>query len=247
MIANKNRVFRFTSSNIWKLTTSGKGEFGFGAPALTYIEEVRAQRCLGRGIDLGATSQALTWGKVAEYYCHRFELGLEYELCSTETLVHSKYPFWSGSQDVRTKSKTGEIKCFQPKNFYTLSRALMQLNEGIMTLEQFKKDEKEVYWQVVSNAILNGHTTAEIMIYTPSEEQLFIIRQELEDTNIGEKLGLNPWNWRFISESPIEELPYIPEGIEWPNFVKHTFEVPIDDVVFLTKCVLNAEKLLSNE
>lgn len=247
MIAHKNRVFRFTSSNISKLTSTGKGALGFGAPAITYIEEIRAQRCLGRGIDTGAVSQALTWGKVMEYYCHKFELGIEYELCSHDSIIHPKYIFWSGTPDVKTSKKTGEIKCFYPKAFYLLSKLLMELNEGISSLEKAKTDEKEIYYQVVSNAIINQHSTAEIIAYTPTEEQLFIIRKELEETNIAEQLGLNPWNVRFIVESPIEQLPYIPNGIKWPNFVKHTFEVPTDDIVFLTKCVLNAEKLLSNE
>ena len=75
MIANVNRIGRFTSSQIWKLMTDGRSENGLGAPAITYIEEKRAERCLGRSIDLGAHSQALTWGKVMEVVGFEQEMG----------------------------------------------------------------------------------------------------------------------------------------------------------------------------
>ena len=116
MIANKLRIGRFTSSNIWKLMTDGRGENGFGAPAITYIEEKRAERCLGRSIDLGAHSQALTWGKVMEVIGFEQEMGIEYSLCSQETIQHPKYPFWSGSPDAKTSTKAVEMKCFYQQN-----------------------------------------------------------------------------------------------------------------------------------
>ena len=43
MVNNLERIGRFTSSNIWKLTTQNAKKDGFGAPALTYIEEKRAE------------------------------------------------------------------------------------------------------------------------------------------------------------------------------------------------------------
>lgn len=240
MINSQNRIGRFTSSNIWKLTTQGRGELGFGAPAITYINEKKAERCLGRSIDTGAYSQPLIWGKIMEHFCFKFHLGLEYNLCSKETIVHPKYKFWSGSPDVETKIITSEIKCYYPKAYFELSEALQ-----IGKLQTIKTDFKEEFWQVTSNAILQNKTEAEIISYTPTEQQLIQIRQEIEETNVLEKLGIEPWQARFIIEKPLYELPYIPDGIEWPNFVSFKFDVSTDDVVLLTKCVLNAEKLLT--
>ena len=241
MIANKNRIGRFTSSNIWKLTTEGRGELGFGAPAITYIEEKRAERCLGRSIDLGAHSQALTWGKVMEFIGFEEEMGIDYSLCSQETLLHPKYNFWSGSPDAKTKVKAVEMKCFYPKAFYELSRDLM-----LEDLCLIKKNHKELYWQVVSNAIILGFNKAEIIAFTPTEKQLIYVREKLSDTDFAlEKLGMMDWQVRWIYEKEIYELPYIPVNIQWPNCVKFEFEVPSEDVIFLTKCVLKAEKLLS--
>jgi len=247
MVEVKERIGRFTSSQIWKLTTSDRSGKGFGSPALTYIEEKRAERSLGRSIDLGAVSQSLTWGKIMEYYCNKFHLDISYTLCSNVTDVHPKYKFWSGSKDATKTDTAVEIKCFEPKNFYQLSMALLKLDAGKITLDNFKKDFKEVYWQVISNAIILNKPFCEIIIYTPTEEQLIQIRQEIEETNVLEKLGIEPWQGRFIIEKDVYNLPYIPNGIEYPNFVKYRFQPIAEDVIFLNQRVLMAEKLLSNE
>ena len=245
MINTLERIGRFTSSNIWKLTTQNTKKDGFGAPALTYIEEKIAERCLGRSIDLGAVTQSLTWGKIAEHYCSAFHL-LGYQLVSKTTFVHPKYKFWSGSPDAETTQKVAEIKCFEPKKYFELSSALIQLNEKEITIEDFKKDFKEIYWQVVSNSIILNKPICEIIAYTPTEKQLLQIREEIEETNILEKLGIEPWQGRFVTEKKLYELPYIPEGIEYPNFVKFEFQPSAEDIIFLTGCVLKAEKLLTN-
>jgi hypothetical protein len=39
-------------------------------------------------------------------------------------------------------------------------------------------------------------------------------------------------------------LPYIPDGIEYPNLVKWEFEIPEEDKELLTKRVIEAEELL---
>jgi hypothetical protein len=244
--ANPERVGRLTSSEIYRLCSNGRKKDEPGAPFYSYIEEKRAERSLGRSIDLGAVTNSLTWGKVMEFYCNKFHLDISYTLCSNVTDVHPKFKFWSGSKDA-TKSDTAvEIKCFEPKKFYELSMAIMQVNENVIDLEVFKKEFKEVYWQVVSNAIILNKPFCEIIVYTPTEIQLMQIREEIESTNVLEKLGIEPWQGRFIIEKEIYHLPFIPEGIEYPNFVKLRFEVSTEDIIFLTKCVTDAEKLLTN-
>lgn len=246
MVEVLERIGRFTSSQIWKLTTKDRTGKSFGAPALTYIEEKRAERSLGRSIDLGKSSQATIWGQVMEHYCNKYHLGIEYTFGSKQTDVHPKYKFWSGSKDYVKNDTAGDIKCFEPKRYYELSMQLLKLNEGLITLEQFKKDEKEVYWQVVSNCIILGKPKGEIITYMPTEKQLLEIRKDIEETGIIEKLGFNEWQTRFIVENELHHLSYIPDGIEYPNFVKFQFEVPAEDIIFLTKCVVDAEKLLVN-
>jgi hypothetical protein len=155
-----------------------------------------------------------------------------------------------GSKDAVTETKVSEIKFYKLKKFYKLSLNLLKLKEGLITLEQFKNDTKnkmnEIYWQVVSNAIINSKPIAEIIAFTPTESQLLQIREELEETNVLEKLGIDPWKARFIVEKNLSELSYLPDGIDYPNFVSYSFEIPAEDIIFLTKCVINAEKLLTD-
>ena len=246
MVEKKERVGRFTSSQIWKLTTLNTKKDGFGAPAINYIEEKRAERSLGRSIDLGKQSQATIWGKVMEHYCNKFHLGLSYTFASKETDVHPKYKFWSGSKDFMTDVIAGDIKSNEPKRHYELTINLYKVKHGIITLDEFKKLEKEVYWQVVSNCIILGKPKGEIIAYTPTYAQLELIRKEIEETNVLEKLEINPWQARFIIENEFHNLPYIPEWSEFPNFTSFIFEVPTEDIIFLTKKVIEANELLEN-
>lgn len=227
-----------------------------GTPAVVeaYLKEKRAERDLCRSIDLGAYSQEMTWGKIIEAYFFLqekyFPTGSGYSLCSKQTAVHQKYPYWVGSCDVEGKNDAGEIKCFYPKNYYVLASALKKLNEGKMSLEEFKKDHKEVFWQVMSNAVILGKTHATIFAYIPTKEELEDCILMLEETNFGEKIGLDPWMFRFMIEAKendkLYKLPYIdPEKTDFPNMVKHTFELPVDDVILITKKVVEAYKLLN--
>ena len=249
------RIGRFTSSQIWKLTTKDRKGIDFGAPALTYIEEKRAERTLGRSIDLGKGSSSTVWGQLMEYYCHKYELGLEYTLCSKTTLVHQKYKFWSGSPDFTKINTTGDIKCFEPKRFYVFSMNLMKLENGLISLDEFKKEEKEIYWQVVSNCILTGNSKGEFIVYTPTEKQLLEIIEDWEVDNyvsglnktLSEHLGLEFQYVHYLLRKPMYELPFIPEKIEFPNCTKVEIEIPTDDIISLTKCVISAEKILTDE
>lgn len=252
MVETVERIGRFTSSQIWKLTTLAKNGVDFGAPALTYIEEKRAERSLGRSIDLGKGSEATMWGNVMEYYCHKFELGLEYSLVSKKTKVHPKFNFWSGSPDFRKPKTTGDIKSNEPKRHYELTKNIINVKEGLITLNEFKKLEKEVYWQVVSNCILDANPIGEIIPFTPTEEQLEFIREEWEVDNyvsglnktLSEHLEVDFQRFHYLINKQNHNLPYIPSWSEFPNCEKFEFEVPIDDIIFLTKSVCNAEKLL---
>lgn len=241
MLDNTLRYGRFTSSNIWKLTTQTAKKDGFGAPALTYINEKRAERTLGRGIDTGFYNQATAWGKVMEVVAYESDdFGTEYTFCSDVTVKHPTIDCWAGSPDAKTKKFAAEMKSYYPMNFFNFSKDLF-----IGDLETVKKNHKEEYWQVVSNAIILGLKQAELIAFMPTEKQLIEVRRQIEQTNfIEEKLQDEPWKYRFISEKPLVELPYVPEGIEYPNCVKFRFDIPVEDQIFLTKCVLDAEKLL---
>jgi hypothetical protein len=248
MIENILRMGRFTSSKVFVLFSTGKGEGGFGAGAITYINQRRAERTLGRSIDTGAYAQVMAWGKICEaYLCWKKGLlGIEYSLVSQETCVHPKYNFWSGSPDVITTKKVGEIKSYYPEKFYNYSKVLYSENLALL-----KKDFSQEYWQIVSNCAILGKRTGEAIAFTPTEDQLIDLRKEIEDNDfLGKVMNIpvhEQWQYRFVYEKPLSQLPYIPRGNPYPNLVKFEFEIPVQDIIDLTAIIIKAEELLNLE
>jgi len=239
-----NRVARITSSKISVLTITGKGEYGFGAGAITYLDDKKKELEYGRGISLPVYKQDMVWGKAWEVWVH-WQLGPEYKLIIDQTTIHPKYPFWAGSEDFQVEIQGGcisELKCYQMSNHYDYVKCLEQKN-----IELFKKEFKTEYWQIVSNSCIHNTKYGEAMAFLPKEENLIEMRELIENTDYIEKhIKDDPWKYRFIFEKDLYDLSFIPKHSDFPSLVKFRFEVPIEDKVFLTKQVINAEKYLTN-
>jgi hypothetical protein len=215
----------------------------FAAPALTYIDEKaiehRLQSCLDAN---GAYSQAMAWGKLMETIVFN-TVGLEYQIVSKETSIHPKHKFWSGSADmIVPKIKCVEIKCYQYKKFAKFTDVLLAKD-----FVKLKTDFLKEYWQVVSNSIIHGYDRAELISYMPYKSELVKIRELIEESNLLEANGFNPWEFRFIVEKPLEELAYLPDDGYYTNLTKFEFEIPKADIKFLNDRVVLASKLLKQE
>ena len=238
-----NRVARLTSSKISLLMVSGRGELGFGAGAITYINDKKKEFEFGRGLSLPVYKQDMIWGKLWEVWVH-WQLGSEYELIIDKTTVHPKYPFWSGSQDFNVKIDGGcisELKCYQLSNHYDYVKCLEQNNT-----ELFKKDFPAEYWQIVSNSCINNTKYGEAIAFMPTEENLIEMRKLIEETDYVEKhLKDDPWKYRFVFEKDLWDLGFIPEHSDFPSMVKFRFEVPMADKIALIERVIKASVLLN--
>lgn len=238
-----NRVARFTSSKISVLTVLGKGEFGFGAGAITYINQKVKELRLGRGLTLPIYKQDMIWGHLWEVWVH-WQLPLEYKLIIDKTTIHPKYPFWSGSQDYDVEIEGGcisELKCYQMDKHYDYALCLQKQD-----IELFKEKFKEEYWQIISNSCIHDTKYGEAIAFMPTEENLIEMRQLVEETDYIEKhLKDDAWKYRFVYEKDLYDLPFIPSHSDFPSMVKFRFEVPIEDKIFLTKQTINADKLFN--
>ncbi len=237
---SKYRVGNFTSSEIYKLMTLNKAKNGFGAPALTYIEETNLKRMLGRSLNTDMNSRPTSWGNLLEPRV--FDLiGLEYTYSSQTTDMHPTIPYWAGSKD---GTKEGEqravidIKC--PYTINSFCQLVMPLYEGLTSIEamlairESSDDGDKYYWQLVSNAILNGCDFAELIIYMPYQSELLAI-MEMGKGNPDVK-----W-MEWISEG---EIPYILDGGKFKNLNVIRFEIPQADKDLLTENVLKAGEQL---
>jgi len=98
------------------------------------------------------------------------------------------------------------------------------------------------YWQLVSNAIINGVDYVEAITFMPKEDDMPEIRQIAENYD-----GPDQWKYRFIYESPISDLSVLPQSSGYESVNKFEFLVPEEDKIFLTERVEKAILLLEFE
>ncbi len=241
---NGKRMAHFTSSKASKLLKTGKGMYGFGAPAITYIEEKKIEKRIGSCLDVGAYSQSIAWGSIMEIILFEAHLGFEYKHACKDTFLHpdpeiGKY--WSGSTDfIVARTMISEAKCYERKKFAQYTDCLLKGD-----LQAFRKDFAEEYWQIISNCIIHQVDIGEAITYMPYKSELEKIRELIEDTNILERNDLDPWKFRFITEKPINDLHWIADDGYYKNVNKFTFEVPEHDKNLLTERMEKANLLLN--
>lgn len=220
-----DRAGTFSSSSAWKLTTNDKTGKGFGKPALTYIEEVQMEIELGRaltGADTGG--KETTWGNLVEKRVFDL-LPMDYLLESRTRFVHPTIKQWTGAPDLLTDIIVGDVKSpYTLKSFCNLVR-VMEIGKGAL-----EDEYPEYFWQLVSNSILTGRNTAELIVYVPYKSELSAIRELAIEQDI------------WIDKD--ENLPYLIEGKKYKNINKLQFQVTKADQDLLTIKVQEAVKLL---
>lgn len=241
VIENLQRVGRFTSSQKYKLMTNGNQKHGVGKPFITFVNEKRMERKLGRSLDLGKGNSSTAWGGLIELFLfqeHReFKENFEYSLQSKTTFVHPKHEYWAGSPDLivsgeNTADRVAEVKCYEPKKFCQYADVLM-----LKDVEVFKKEFPQEYWQIVSNACILGLNYGEAILYMPYRKDLNAIREWIETTELADEMH----RFRYISELDDHRLPYVPENSKYKDLVRFEFEVPEADKEALTDRVKLAE------
>jgi hypothetical protein len=248
MINNKLRVGNFTSSEIVALTKKDRSGKGWGAPALTYIEETNMERRLGRSLTDEVNARPLIWGKLLE--SRVFELlGLEYMLTSQDTSRHPSINYWEGSADGKKmdEGKTVmDIKC--PMTLKSFCQLVQPLYDGLTGMDAMNairenhKDGEKYYWQLVSNSCIEDTKYAELIVYMPYQSELADIRHMVQNVS-GDQMGKHYW----IAMSNEDELPFLLEDGFYRNLNVIRFEVPVADKKLLTDLVKKGGEMLINE
>lgn len=236
-VNNMARVGNFTSSEIAALMSNGKQVHGFGVPAMNYIKEKNFERKLGRAISADSNARPLSWGKLLEKRVFDL-LGLEYILCSHETIVHPYINFWSGSPDAKKDPGTVcDVKCpVTLKSFCILSEC--------STIEEVRQNHdkgEEYFWQLVSNAVLTGSNKAELIVYMPHKKELQEVREMCYSVPQDEA-----YKYYWIANANDEELSYLPDECFYKNMHVIAFDVTEEDKKALRDRVTLAGQLLDN-
>lgn len=233
---NPTRSGRFTSSQISALLSVGKDKVSFGKPALTYIEEKKMERRLGRSLTTEQHAHSTSWGHLIEKYCFAEVLGIEYKMVSKETIIHPDYgDIWAGSPDCIKHGETEDIcdikSPFTLKSFCTFADC-----KDINEVREKHPQGEDYYWQLVSNCCITGAKFAELIVFCPYYSQLEKIKQLA--------FNMDEPRFKWVVNADDRYLPYIPDGSYYKNLYIFRFEVPQADKDLLTAKVIEAAKLL---
>ena len=246
IILSEKRVGNFTSSEIFSLLKVAQAGFSFGAPAITYIEEKCMERRLGRSIDSEESARNLSWGSLAEVYVSQNPdlLSLEYRINLSDTSVHPEIDFWVGSEDAITDDAACDIKSPRTlKSFCQLVDCVYVHNlSGMEAMNHIRKNHKDgdkYYWQIVSNAIIHGKAFGELIVFVPYQSQLQELRELANNWD-----GADQFKYMWVYNASDAELPYLKDGGLYGNITIIRFEIPKEDIEFLTMKVKAAGTLL---
>lgn len=239
---NDIRAGRFTSSEVYRLMSNGKNKGSFGVPALTYIQEKNMERRLGRPLDTQTNSREISWGSLLEGYVFD-KLGLEYRLCSKETIVHPKIDFWCGSPDAEKDDTIADVKCpFTLKAFCELVDPMSHREGPLAAVNVIREEHKsgdKYYFQILSNAILKGKTHGELIVFMPFKSELEAIREYARNYN-----GDDQYRYRWIDTAMDDELPFLPDGCKYNSLNILRWELDNADKKALIIRVVEAGKEL---
>lgn len=253
MTQNKPRIGNPTSSGIVALMSNGVKAGSLGKPFHTYIKKKNWERKLGRSIEKEANPKILTWGSLCEIKVNNDILGIEYKLCSSDTLIHPEIDCWAGSPDGLKFDEGGtviDIKC--PYTLESFCEAvdcieMVEVNgvwqvagsKSVFNLRKNHDDGEKYYWQLVSNACITKSRFAELVIYMPFQFELESIRTLASNYD-----GPDQAKYAWVAFASDSELPHLNNGGFYSNKYIIRFEVPQADKDALTARVIEASKLL---
>lgn len=237
MLNQNLRTGRFTSSQIWRLMTKGRG----GKPskiASTYINDVRTEKLLGRPLNANQSSRPTSWGKALEPRVAGMIDNLIWKYQSDETIIHSEIDEWCGTPDLVSVEAVGDIKCpYTLKGFAELAGIC-----NLKSLGDLKEQYPEYYWQLVSNAVLTGKHKADLFVYCPYHSELEEIAAGISQIDDYDLQTESQW----IAFSSDEKLPWIPDNGHFQNLNHFQFEIDKEDEQQLIDTVKFAVKKLKD-
>lgn len=193
----------------------------------TYVKEKQRERKLGIELSLDANARPLAWGNAMESYVFNTFLDTSYTLESKNTDLHPS-GIWCGTKDVKKKDLVGDIKCpFTRVSFCDLVEII-----DLGSIEVFRKDEPDYYWQLVSNAILCKVNFAELIVWYPYASEMTAILEHISNIDDFElQKGVDWINY----DHDRKQTPYMPDSSKYKNINRFVFEVPKEDKEMLEK------------
>jgi len=227
---HQDRYDKITSSECYKLFESAKVR-------ATYLEEKRFAKKMKAPMSQESNARPLVWGKFLEGYA--FELLIDYELTSRDTIVHPEIDKWSGTPDGVCKDIVFDIKCpYTRKSFCKLAEIISEVTTLDIKVAKLKKEYPEYYWQLISNTVLTNKPKCELIVYLPKQRELEAIREKANQNGDIELETKIFW----IVNSLDDDLPHQPNESEYQSMYRLEFEAPESDKEQLKQEILKSIK-----
>lgn len=183
------RLGKFTGSQVGRLMKRGKGGEYFAKDAMSYINEVVAERMLNPSVvyvdelfeeylfQATATSKAMTWGNGQEMNARGLYASLRKCKVTSCGAVEVEGTWFASSPDGVLLDEDGviEIKC--PTN--TTHTVYMR---NVHDAESLKAIKPEYYWQCMAHMAVTGASWCDWMSYCPfSKKPLHVVRIVRDD------------------------------------------------------------------
>lgn len=170
----RDRLGRFTGSQVGRLMKSGKGDEFFSADGMKYIAEVAAERCLNPMViyndeefskyilQTTATSKTLAWGLEQEMYARElYSSCFNHKVKSCGSFEYRKWWFFASSPDgIVDDNGVIEIKCPTP-------RVHMDYLINVQDAKSLKDYNSIYYWQVMAHLAVTDADFCDWISYCP--------------------------------------------------------------------------------
>ena len=224
------RVGAFSSSSAWRLMANNRKGDGFGSSGISYIEEKKYERKLGRAISIEKNPRSSSWGKFIEKRVFSVLLDTSYIPTMEKRFAHPIIEGWNGSPDFLRHNEIGDIKSFELLNFCRTHDA------ATSGYDNFKEECPEIFWQLTSNCCIHNVSTARLILYVPYLSELSAIREEAE-------IADHKFQWiKFASD---DELPYLLPNKYYKNLSTFLFTIKKEDIDILTNRIILAVSFLN--
>jgi hypothetical protein len=130
-----------------------------------------------------------------------------------------------GTADILKGDCVGDIKCPFTRNSFCDIVDIIESN----SVDIFKKENPEYYWQLVSNSILKNVPNAELIVFMPYEKEVADIIEYIDLIDDYEVQK----NIQWVIHSGLSSIPHIPDNSEYKNLYRIKFSVPKEDQLLL--------------
>lgn len=223
--SNDIRIGKPSSSKAYLLMQDSRTKDPFSTQGMKYIKKKAVELVLQKTSEIEFFSRQTAWGDFVELYVFYKLLTSEWTYLAQNTQEHQTIKGWVGTPDYLRKAKkiVSDCKGYYPEKFLQYTACLKKNDIAL-----FKKEYKEEYWQLVSNACIMGYKIIEPITFLPKRKTISKLQEFVDDMQPVDKI-----KYEFIfNDGQYEDyrLPHMHDDCKVKELNIFQFEVPQEDI-----------------